>query len=75
MPCSRMYPTKALDDTSIEELKEAAYTCTGCRRCMLYCPFGIDTLNLDRILEEGRPTLSIPATPEAVDELVHKKKS
>ena len=34
---------KALDDTAIEELKEAAYTCTGCRRCMLYCPFGIDT--------------------------------
>jgi Fe-S oxidoreductase len=34
---------KALDETAIEELKEAAYTCTGCRRCMLYCPFGIDT--------------------------------
>ena len=34
---------KTLDDTAIEELKEAAYTCTGCRRCMLYCPFGIDT--------------------------------
>ena len=35
----------------------------------------IDTLNLDRVLEEGSPTLSIPATPEAVDEFVHKKKS
>ena len=34
---------KALDETSIEELKEAAYSCTGCRRCMVYCPFGIDT--------------------------------
>lgn len=34
---------KPLDDTAIEELKEAAYTCTGCRRCMMYCPFGIDT--------------------------------
>lgn len=34
---------KALDDTAIEELKDAAYTCTGCRRCMAYCPFGIDT--------------------------------
>jgi Fe-S oxidoreductase len=34
---------KALDDTAIGELREAAYTCTGCRRCMVYCPFGIDT--------------------------------
>lgn len=28
---------------ALEELKEAAYSCTGCRRCMVYCPFGIDT--------------------------------
>ena len=35
----------------------------------------IETLDIDRILEEGKPTLSIASTPEAVDELVHKKKS
>jgi len=34
---------KILDDVAIEELYDAAYSCTGCRRCMLYCPFGIDT--------------------------------
>ncbi len=34
---------KALDESALEELKEAAYSCTGCRRCMVYCPFGIDT--------------------------------
>ena len=34
---------KKLGDTAIEELFEAAYSCTGCRRCMVYCPFGIDT--------------------------------
>ena len=34
---------KALDDSAVQELKEAAYSCTGCRRCMVYCPFGIDT--------------------------------
>jgi Fe-S oxidoreductase len=28
---------------ALEELYEAAYSCTGCRRCMVYCPFGIDT--------------------------------
>jgi len=32
----------------------------------------ITTLDLDRALE-GEPTLSIPATPEEVDELVRKK--
>jgi [DsrC]-trisulfide reductase subunit K len=35
--------SKELSDRSIEELFEAAYSCTGCRRCMVYCPFGIDT--------------------------------
>jgi Fe-S oxidoreductase len=34
---------KQLNDMAIEELYEAAYSCTGCRRCMVYCPFGIDT--------------------------------
>jgi Fe-S oxidoreductase len=34
---------KKFSDTAIEELFEAAYSCTGCRRCMVYCPFGIDT--------------------------------
>ena len=28
---------------AVEELYDAAYSCTGCRRCMVYCPFGIDT--------------------------------
>lgn len=35
--------SKALTDVALDELFEAAYSCTGCRRCMLYCPFGIDT--------------------------------
>ncbi|MCJ7773167.1 MAG: 4Fe-4S dicluster domain-containing protein [Desulfobacterales bacterium] len=34
---------KVLDENTLEELYEAAYSCTGCRRCMVYCPFGIDT--------------------------------
>ena len=34
---------KPLNDMTIEELYDAAYSCTGCRRCMVYCPFGIDT--------------------------------
>jgi Fe-S oxidoreductase len=34
---------KELSEMTLEELYEAAYSCTGCRRCMVYCPFGIDT--------------------------------
>jgi len=34
---------KELTEMALEELYEAAYSCTGCRRCMVYCPFGIDT--------------------------------
>ena len=34
---------KELTDMVLEELHGAAYSCTGCRRCMVYCPFGIDT--------------------------------
>lgn len=34
---------KELNELALEELYEAAYTCTGCRRCMVYCPHGIDT--------------------------------
>ncbi|MBF0529961.1 MAG: (Fe-S)-binding protein [Deltaproteobacteria bacterium] len=34
---------KELNRTTLDELSEAAYSCTGCRRCMIYCPFGIDT--------------------------------
>jgi len=31
------------NDGTMEKLYEAAFSCTGCRRCMVHCPFGIDT--------------------------------
>jgi Fe-S oxidoreductase len=31
------------DDCTLDMLNEAAFSCTGCRRCMVHCPFGIDT--------------------------------
>ena len=40
---SSLGEAKELSDMALEELYEAAYSCTGCRRCMVYCPFGIDT--------------------------------
>jgi Fe-S oxidoreductase len=43
----RIWPSvgeaKELNEATLQELSEAAYSCTGCRRCMVYCPFGIDT--------------------------------
>lgn len=30
-------------DTVMDQLYEAAWSCTGCRRCVVNCPFGIDT--------------------------------
>lgn len=35
--------TITLDDIAVDRFYDAAYSCTGCRRCMVYCPFGIDT--------------------------------
>ncbi len=35
--------SKELSELALSELYEAAYSCTGCRRCMVFCPFGIDT--------------------------------
>lgn len=32
-----------LDEKWMEKVYDTAYTCTGCRRCMTYCPLGIDT--------------------------------
>ena len=40
---SSLGESKELSEMALEELYEAAYSCTGCRRCMVYCPFGIDT--------------------------------
>jgi len=31
------------DDHLLDELQRVTYACTGCRRCMYYCPFSIDT--------------------------------
>jgi Fe-S oxidoreductase len=47
-PFGRIFPGlfegKEIDDEKLlEELGRSAYACTGCRRCMVYCPFSIDT--------------------------------
>jgi Fe-S oxidoreductase len=40
----KLFEGKEIDDEKLlDELYRATYACTGCRRCMLYCPFSIDT--------------------------------
>lgn len=38
-----LYEARDPDERLLEELYESTYACTGCRRCMYYCPFSIDT--------------------------------
>ncbi len=35
--------TLEMGDLALDSLYDAAFSCTGCRRCMMHCPFGIDT--------------------------------
>jgi Fe-S oxidoreductase len=40
----KMFEGKEIDDEKLlDGLYKATYACTGCRRCMVYCPFSIDT--------------------------------
>ena len=51
--------SKELTDMALEELYEAAYSCTGCRRCMVFCPHGIDTqmiMSIAKLLLVGANT-------------------
>ncbi|MEN6430100.1 MAG: (Fe-S)-binding protein, partial [Coriobacteriales bacterium] len=38
-----LYEARDPDENLLDELYESVYACTGCRRCMYYCPFSIDT--------------------------------
>ncbi len=42
----------ALDDHWMRKVYDTAYTCTGCRRCMTVCPFGIDTQQIQGIAKQ-----------------------
>lgn len=43
----RLFPSigevSDFSELELQKLYDAAFSCTGCRRCMQYCPFGIDT--------------------------------
>jgi Fe-S oxidoreductase len=64
-------PLAGAEDLNVEEFeewKEHFYSCTGCRRCAAYCPFGIDNSVITR---KGRAILdSQDMTPETMKNVV-----
>jgi Fe-S oxidoreductase len=38
-----LYEARDPDEHLLDDLYRSTYACTGCRRCMYYCPFSIDT--------------------------------
>ncbi len=61
-----------LDDLWMNKVFETAFTCTGCRRCMTYCPFGIDTQQIQAIAKAlliGADMDPIPLTMKAKDSI------
>ena len=38
-----LYEAREPNENLLDELARSTYACTGCRRCMFYCPFSIDT--------------------------------
>ncbi len=43
---------RKLDYAIVKELFYYSYQCTECRRCSLYCPYGIDTAEITAIVRE-----------------------
>ena len=48
-----------LTDDMVDTIYQTAFSCTGCRRCMVHCPFGIDTQMImsiakDLLISAGR---------------------
>jgi Fe-S oxidoreductase len=41
-----------LTDAWMDRVHETAYTCTGCRRCVTHCPFGIDTQQIQALAKQ-----------------------
>jgi Fe-S oxidoreductase len=62
-----LYEGRDPDDNLLDELADVTYACTGCRRCMYYCPFSIDT---QFILSTAKAMLIAAGRgPEVLDQL------
>ena len=73
-PSAALGESKELTDMAMEELYEAAYSCTGCRRCMVFCPYGIDTqmlMSIAKLLLVGQQIGA--GNPVHAGRLIHRK--
>jgi Fe-S oxidoreductase len=52
-----------LDRIWLDKVYETAFTCTGCRRCMVYCPFGIDTQQIQALAKQMVLLAEMDPTP------------
>ncbi len=68
----RLAGAEDFDPQAINEWAEVFYECTGCRRCALYCPFGIDHSVITR---KGRAIVDkVGLTPETMKKVVRISK-
>jgi Fe-S oxidoreductase len=63
-----LYGAKELNNENLNEITQAMFECTGCRRCTAYCPFGLDPAwimssgrNLARLAEKAPMMLGMIA--------------
>ena len=60
---------KDFDATAFEQWQERFYSCTACRRCAQFCPFGIDNSVITR---KGRTILdALGMTPASLQKVVN----
>ena len=64
----RLAGAQDLDTAGLEHWAQTFYECTGCRRCAMYCPFGIDNSVITR---KGRALMDkIGRTPATMQKVV-----
>lgn len=66
-----------LDEAWMEKVYETAFTCTGCRRCMMHCPLGIDTQQIQamaKMMLIGADMEPKPLTMRAKDSIAKGEK-
>jgi Fe-S oxidoreductase len=64
----RLAGAEDFDEAELEDWQQIFYECTGCRRCAMFCPFGIDHSVVTR---KGRAILDkLGMTPETMARVV-----
>jgi len=65
----RMVGARNFNKEELQSWVEASYSCTGCRRCATYCPFGIDNSVITRKIRGILDKAGL--TPETMEKVVN----